>query len=270
MLCELKFENDTSYRRIKTNFTDPTRSFDMPCDVCGGLLDVAHLCVNSHLSCNDCSRHCVKCQKDVCVSCEKELRPCYICREGLCQDCIITCGFCAEIVCQIHMSECAHCSERACYFCSDSCQICGTRACDASISTCGKCGKRLCEADSVRCVICQSQFCHTDTSTCAICGKKHCLTDAAGCASCEQSYCSSCLDGKLCVTCGNLRPLDSHDGMVARVVQADPKLAKFKKWSGSKNEKYHVFRVKKLFGSRIITYDVIQDRILVDKKAGWI
>lgn len=268
--CNLEFRNDASSRQVKANFVDPVGSFTITCDVCGNPLDVAHLCINSHLSCDRCSRHCVKCQKDVCASCEGELSPCYICREGLCSDCISECHFCAETTCWAHLSVCSHCSERTCYFCSDSCQVCHARVCEGSIRACGKCRRRLCREDSSQCAECNSQFCPSDISTCAICDKKHCQADTSRCEFCEQTYSRDCLDGKLCATCKTLQPLDKDSPEVRRVVQADSNLAKFKKWNGSANNRFSVFKTKKMLGSRIIVYDRLQDRIVVDRKAGWI
>ena len=268
--CILEFKNDASSRQIKAIFVDPVKSFTVACDVCGNLLDVAHLCINSHLSCDHCSRHCVKCQKDVCASCEGDLNPCYICREGLCSDCITECNFCSETTCQVHLSVCPHCFEDVCYFCSDSCQICNARVCKDSISACSQCERRLCREDSTQCAECDLQFCPNDINTCAICNKKHCQTDTSRCEFCEQAYSKGCFDKKLCVTCGILQPLDKDSSEVRRVVQADPNLAKFKNWKGSANEKFSIFKTKKMLGSRIIVYDRHRDRIVVNKKAGWI
>ena len=268
--CNLEFKNGASSRRVGASFVDPARSFILKCDVCKNQLDTAHLCINSHLSCDRCSRHCVECQKDVCASCEGELNPCHICREGLCSDCTTKCSFCSETTCQNHLSVCPHCSERACYFCSDGCQVCHARACEGSIHACSKCGIRLCSKDSFQCDECGSQFCPGDISTCAICDKKYCHADASRCKFCEQSYSSGCLDGELCVTCGTLQQLDKDSPEVRRVIQANPDMAKFKKWNGSANNRFSIFKAKKMLGSRIIVYDRAQDRIILDKKAGWI
>ena len=268
--CNLEFRNDASAIQVKADFVDPTRSFTITCDVCGNPLDTAHLCTNSHLSCDRCSRHCIKCQKDVCGSCEGELDPCYICREGLCADCVAECNFCSRTICMNHLSVCSHCSESVCYFCSDSCQVCHARICEGSIHACGKCGRRLCKEDSFQCAGCNSQFCPSDINTCAICNKKYCQADTARCESCEQAYSKGCFDRKLCVTCGMLQPLDRDSPEVHIVVQADPNLAKFKKWYGASNSKFSVFKIKRTLGNRIIVYDRVENIIVINKKAGWL
>ncbi|MCY4490222.1 MAG: hypothetical protein OXC46_02020 [Thaumarchaeota archaeon] len=268
--CSLEFKNNTSSKKANGVFVDPTESFIIPCDICGNSLDVAHLCINSHLSCEHCTRHCIKCQKDLCDSCSGELSPCYICREGSCSDCITECNFCSEATCSSHLSICPHCAKKSCYFCSDSCQICHVRICEDSISTCSKCQKRLCSKDSFRCIECNLQLCPNDINTCAICDKKHCQADTSRCMFCRQTYSNDCLDGENCTTCRTLKPLDKDDPEVRRVIQSDPNLAKFKKWSGSSNNRFSIFKVKKMFGNRIIVYDKTQDMVIINSKAGWI
>ncbi len=268
--CNLEFRNSASSRQIKADFIDPARSFVIMCDVCGNNLDRAHLCINSHLVCDICSRHCAGCLKDVCVSCEVELSSCYICRDVLCLDCVAKCSFCSETACPKHMSDCPPHSKDVCYFCSDSCQVCHARFCDASISHCSKCGKRICDEDSINCVECDLQFCPSDINICAICGKKHCFVDAATCEFCEQTYSKDCLDGKSCSTCKMLKPLDRDGPEVTRVIRMNPDLAKFKKWQGSANSRFSIFKAKKMLGSRLVIYDMNLDKIILDKRGGWI
>ena len=271
--CNLEFKNDKLlHMQVKADFVDPAKSFIVICNVCKDTLDVAHLCVNSHISCSRCSMHCIKCQKDVCISCKDEMmRVCYICRELLCSECIIKCHFCSEVTCMTHLSTCSHCSNNTCYFCSDNCQVCHTRVCQDSIQICNACKNvRLCEKDAFQCVECRLLFCPDDINTCAICNKKHCHADTAKCELCEQTYSKGCLDQRLCTTCKTLSPLDKESSEVRSVILADQSLSKFKKWSGSTNTRFSIFKVKKMFGGRIITYDKIKDKILVNKKAGWL
>ncbi len=234
--CNLEFKNNVSNKQVHIKYVDPSKNFIVNCEICKNQMEKTHLCINSHLSCDFCTTHCVKCEKDVCASCTNELNPCYLCQEGLC---------------------------------SDNCQICFQRFCEESLHACKKCEKRLCQLDSTECIECKSQFCSNDITICGICEKNHCLKDSRKCELCEQSYSNSCVSGKLCDTCKQLQPVEKEHQEVQNVISAYKELEKIKKWECSSNSKFSVFKVKKLFGSKIIVFDKIKKQTLVHKKGGW-
>ena len=268
--CNLEFKNKVSNKQTHAKYIDPSKRFIVNCEICKNEIERAHLCINSHLSCDFCTTHCIKCEKDVCVSCTSELNPCYICQEGLCSDCTAKCNFCSELTCENHMMGCPHCSQKTCYFCSDDCQICFKRFCEESLSTCHKCGKRLCEVDSIECIECKSQFCSNDITICGICEQHHCMRDSRKCELCEQSYSNSCVSGKQCNTCKKLQLVEKGHQEVQDIILVDKELGKIKKWECSTNKKFSVFKVKKLLGHKIIVYDKIRKQIIVRKKGGWL
>ena len=268
--CHLNFKNNVSNKQIHAKYIDPSKSFIVNCEICKNQMEKTHLCINSHLSCDSCTTHCVNCEKDVCVSCTSELNPCYVCQEGLCSDCTPKCNFCTELTCENHLIGCPHCSEKTCYFCSDDCQICFQRFCEESLHDCNRCEKRLCLSDSTECIECKYQFCSNDIIICGICEKNHCLKDSRKCELCEQSYSNSCVGGKLCDTCKKLQPVEKKHQEVQDVILVYKKLSKIKKWECSSNSKFSVFKVKKLFGSKIIVFDKVKKQALVNKKGGWI
>ena len=267
--CNLEFKNKVSNKQTHVKYIDPSKKFIVNCEICKNDIEKVHLCINSHLGCDFCTTHCVKCEKDVCTSCTNELNPCYICQEGLCSDCTAKCNFCSELTCENHMMRCPHCSQKTCYFCSDDCQICFKRFCEESLSSCNKCKKRLCKVDSIKCVECKSQFCSNDVSICGICEKNHCLQDSRKCELCEQFYNNSCASGKQCDTCKKLQPVEKEHQEVQDIILVYKELEKIKKWECSANKKFSVFKIKKLLRSKIIVYDKIKKEVVIHKKGGW-
>jgi len=267
--CLLDLGNKYSKKQINASFLDPSLSYSLICEICKNNLEQAHLCVNSHLSCDKCIRHCVKCQKDVCIQCQTELNHCYICKEGLCTDCLSKCSFCSDVTCVNHLLNCTHCSQGTCFFCSDSCEFCSNRFCNQSFHSCGSCLKRICIIDSQLCIECTSFFCPNDRTVCAICDKVHCWKDSSKCKLCEQVYNNNCIKNNLCSTCNNLISIKKENPEVQQIILMDSNLKKYNNWESKSNNRYLIFKAKKMLGTKIIVYDKNKNQILVNKKGGW-
>ena len=267
--CTILFKNNFSQKQMSAIFSDPSLSFIIKCEICNQNLEMIHLCVNSHVGCDDCIRHCVKCAKDVCIRCTESLKTCYICKEGLCNDCFTGCQFCSEITCEKHMMGCPHCMQRTCYFCSDKCEICSIRLCDGAFCACNSCKKRICQKDTKLCNVCKSNFCVVDAGICAICNNIHCKNDTIQCKQCEQVYDKNCVSNQLCNTCNNMKETENNSSIIQEAIAAYSDLKKVKKCECSSNNKYSVFKIKKLFGSKFIVYDRIKKEIIISKKGGW-
>lgn len=267
--CQLTINNNDTQKQITSDFLDPTLSFTVKCEICDNNPDQIHLCLNSHLCCTTCSKHCVKCLRDVCVNCSSVLNPCYICKEGLCSICTGKCVHCSEITCDNHTMMCVHCSDKICYFCSDFCEICSKQFCNKSFKTCHACEKRLCQNDSRNCMICNSSFCGLDSNICVICKQIHCKRDSEKCSICEQIYGTTCVMCGTCATCTSLHEVSPNHSSVQEFLLVNPDYSKYKKWESATNDRFSVFKIKKLLGSKIIVYDKTQKKIIVDKKGGW-
>lgn len=268
--CLLLFKNQSAEKQTEADFLDPSSTFTLSCELCSKPIDRVHLCINSHLSCNSCISHCVKCENDFCTKCQNLLNLCYICQEGLCENCSSRCNFCAEQTCENHLVKCKHCSQDTCFFCSDSCEICKNRSCIQSVYTCYSCHRRTCYQDSKSCVECDNHFCPKDRGLCAICNNIHCWKDVVKCKHCEMAYSKNCVEKELCKTCSSLRSLDKKSPQVQEIISKDDELKKYKKWECSTNNKYSIFKAKKIFGSKIVVYDKFQKKIVVIKKRGWL
>lgn len=264
--CNLLFKNNVIEKEAPAIFLDPILSFIIKCEICDQNLDTVHLCVNSHISCDNCVRHCVKCLKDVCLKCTDSLKSCYICREGLCSDCFTDCQFCSEITCEKHRIACPHCTQRTCFFCSDKCEICSIRLCDGAFSACNSCKKRICQNDTEHCNVCNSNFCSADVDVCAICNNLHCKIDTLQCNSCKQIYDKNCVSEQLCVTCKNMQLQENSSQIIQEAINACPDLKNIKKCECASNNKYSVFKIKNFFRSKFIVYDRISKQIIIPQK----
>ena len=195
----LEFKNDVSSKQTVTNFIEPSKSFIILCEICKNKLEQIHLCVNSHICCNLCSKQCVDCRNFICELCDAESNTCYICNEILCVNCRTLCNFCSEKTCTDHLLSCPHCNQMTCYFCSESCQICQKRFCEESIQTCNSCKKQFCQTDRTRCAECDLEFCRNDAGECNSCKKQFCQTDRTRCAECDLEFCRN--DAGECNSC---------------------------------------------------------------------
>ena len=267
--CKILLKNQFTQKEIRSEFLEPAQEFLVACKVCSTKAEEIHLCVNSHAMCNNCTKHCVKCKKEVCDQCSSELNPCYICKEKLCSDCTVNCNFCNELTCEHHLIQCSHCSETTCFFCADNCQYCNERFCSSSINNCHFCHNRTCTADSQECFQCKNKFCPKDIVICAICGGTHCKDDLRKCTFCEQSYSKNCLQNELCKSCSSMSEVQKENTSIQQVIAIDSDLRKYKKWELSENNRYCIFKAKKMLGSKIIVYHKGQKKIIIDKKGGW-
>lgn len=267
--CKILLKNQFSQIETTAEFLEPSQEFTLICDVCSRKAEKSHLCVNSHVVCDFCVRHCVKCQKDVCIQCSADLNPCYICKEGACSDCSVKCNFCEELTCEKHLMQCSHCSEIVCFFCTDNCEYCKKKFCSKSIVSCQACNKRTCSMDAKTCFKCNHQFCPNDRQICAICNITHCMNDSAVCQFCDQTYSKNCLNNKLCNSCSALYEVEKEHSAIKQVIAADADLNKYKKWKLSENNRYCICKASKMLGSKIIVYDKNSKKIIVDKKGGW-
>jgi hypothetical protein len=267
--CAILFKNNFAQKQLSAIFSDPSLSFSIKCEICDQNLETIHLCVNSHVGCDNCIRHCVKCSKDVCLRCTDSLKLCYICKEGLCSDCFTGCQFCSEITCEKHMIGCPHCMQRTCFFCSDKCEICSIRLCDGAFCACNSCKKRICQKDTRYCNVCKYNFCIADTGICAICNNIHCKNDTITCKLCEQIYDKNCISDQLCISCKNMQEVENSSPIIQEAIVAYSDLKKVKKCECASNSKYSMFKIKKLFGSKFIVYDRTKKQVIISKKGGW-
>jgi hypothetical protein len=267
--CNILLKNQFAQKETKAEFLEPSQEFIVFCEACGRRSEQSHLCMNSHVSCEFCTRQCVKCKKEACMTCKKYLNPCYICKEGICTDCDSHCNFCNELTCENHFMACPHCSVKTCFFCSDNCEYCGTTFCSKSIRGCHACQKRTCINDSTTCVNCNHLFCPKDIQICAICDKNHCKKDSSKCQFCEQIYSTNCMNNNLCQSCSKLSEVSKDHSRVQEAISVSSDLKKYKKWEMSENNRFCVFKAKKMLGSKIIVYDKNLKKIIIDKKGGW-
>ena len=268
--CKILLKNQFTEKETNLEFLEPSQEFTLICEVCNRKAEKSHLCVNSHVVCDFCVRHCIKCQKDACIQCSGILNPCYICKEVLCPDCSTNCNFCEDLICEKHLIKCSHCSEIACFFCSDDCQYCAKKFCSKSITSCHICDQRICTKDSKSCLQCNNQFCPNDRNVCAICDGIHCMSDSGKCQFCEQTYSKNCMSNNLCKSCFNLNEVNKENITVQQIIATYSDLNKYKKWEISENNRYCIYKAKKMLGSKIIVYDKNLRKIIVDKKGGWI
>lgn len=96
-------------------------------------------CLNNHLSCPDCSLHCVNCSRLMCLACA--IHACQECGRQFCDDCGIACGKCSRRVCAEHASQCLGCNALSCQKCAAKCNSCGAAACPEHLDADGRCSK---------------------------------------------------------------------------------------------------------------------------------
>jgi len=250
--CILTLENGKLKKQIKSQYIEPTSSFITKCEICQNHNEMIHLCQNSHVSCDECAKHCLNCEKDFCLNCKNELNPCYICKDGLCTDCSKNCEFCSEVTCLTHSIMCTHCSKFTCYFCSDNCQFCKKQFCNNAIINCSKCKYRACQNDSNTCEICAKVFCINHQNSCSICSKLYCQDDTKNCKTCKIQYSSNCVSKNQCVTCSNLTSTDRDNPKIKMLIEKYTQYQKHKKWEFGENNDYLVFKAKKFLGSKTI------------------
>jgi len=253
--CLLTVQKGELKKQIKGYYMDPASSFVTKCDRCQNNNDVIHLCENSHVICDQCTKNCLNCKKEFCLDCESLLNPCYICKDGLCNDCSKNCEFCSEVTCYAHSMKCEHCSKFSCYFCLDRCEFCSKRFCNKGVQRCNSCENFACEKDSEKCGVCSKVFCVNHQNSCAICLKFHCDSDTKTCKICQCEYSSDCVSKDQCSTCLNLKTTDREHPQVKELIQKYPQFQKHKKWEFGMNTKYLIFKAKKFFGSKTIVVE---------------
>jgi len=85
------------------------------------------VCVNDHITCNNCSILCTKCKQTACLSCS--LSKCEICMDIACHNCTYHCNNCGKKTCSTHSHKCIVCNENKCADCSVLCNTCNKNAC---------------------------------------------------------------------------------------------------------------------------------------------
>ncbi len=250
--CILTVSRGEIKKQIKGRYIHPSSNLVTNCERCQGINEMIHLCENSHVTCDNCIRNCLNCKKEFCLNCKSELNLCYICKDGLCNNCSKHCAFCSEVTCFSHAMNCEHCSKFLCYFCSEKCGICSNRLCHKGVERCHSCQNLTCEKDSEKCGICSEIFCVNHHEKCGICMKFHCKSDTKSCKICKCKYSSDCIKKEQCITCSNLKSTDRDNLQVKALIEKYPQYQKHKKWEIGMNTKYLIFKAKKLFGSKTI------------------
>jgi len=105
---------------------------------------------------------------------------------------------------------------------------------------------------------------------CSITEKIYCTNDSLKCSTCEQMYSKDYVSDKQCTACKNLSSIDSDDSKVLKIISLNSELEKYKKWEYSTNTRFEIFLAKKTFSKKIIVYDKDDDRIIINKKHGWL
>ena len=249
--CLLTISKQENKKQVRGQYFHPSSAFVTTCERCRGENDSIHLCENSHVTCVNCIKNCLNCKKEFCLNCESELNPCYICKDGLCSECSKHCEFCSDVTCYSHAMACPHCSKFSCYFCSEKCHFCSRQLCKDGVKPCSSCNELMCSQDSKNCGICSKSFCVNHHEVCGICTKFHCDTDTATCKNCQRKYSSDCISKGKCTTCSNLQSTDREHPQVKLFIEKYPQYQKHKKWEFGGNEKYLIFKAKKLFGSKL-------------------
>ena len=78
------------------------------------------------------------------------------------------------------------------------------------------------------------------------------------------------MSNNLCKSCFNLNEVNKENITVQQIIATYSDLNKYKKWEISENNRYCIYKAKKMLGSKIIVYDKNLRKIIVDKKGGWI
>jgi len=250
--CLLTVQKGDLKKQIKGQYIDPSSSFVTNCEVCQNPNDIIHLCNKFHVSCGNCTNHCLNCKKDFCLNCKTELNPCYICKDGLCQDCSKKCEICSDNTCNSHSMSCNYCSKFLCYFCSEKCVFCEEKFCINDVQKCHSCQNFACVQDSESCTICSKNFCLNHQKSCPICSKTHCSADSKTCKICKMVYGSNCVSHQECNTCSNLESTDRDHPQIKEFITKYPQYEKHKKWKFGKNNTFLILKAKKLFGEKTI------------------
>jgi hypothetical protein len=183
---------------------------------------------------------------------------------------VIPCNVCGVNSKEIHLCVNGHVG---CDSCSEQCITCNKDfcpKCNYQLNSCVVCKEKNCNDCSSRCTYCHELICLKHEMNCAICEKKYCSNHTERCNICEQVYSTGCIDNSKCHTCDALTDIDSKDSKVLSVISLNSDLGKYKKWKYSTNSKFSIFQAKKMFGTKIIVLNHAEQKIIVDKKGGWL
>ena len=186
------------------------------------------------------------------------------------QEFVIPCNVCNVNSKEIHLCVNGHVG---CDLCSNQCVTCENdfcQKCNYQLNSCHICKEKNCNDCSSRCTFCQELVCTKHEMSCSICEKNYCSNHTEKCKLCEQLYSSGCVKNNQCHTCDELVSVETNDSKVLEVILINSDLGKYKKWECATNSKFSVFRAKKMLGKKIIVFDKIQEKIIVDKKGGWL
>ena len=186
------------------------------------------------------------------------------------QELIIPCDVCKTDTKEIHLCVNGHVG---CNLCSSICATCEKdfcRKCRFELNSCYVCKEKNCNDCSAKCIHCSEFMCHLHKMNCVICDKNYCSKHSEYCSNCEQTYNIGCVEKGQCSTCSELTVVDLTNSMVQEIISVNSDLSKYKKWEHSSNKKISVFRIKKMFGKKILVFDKLQKKVIVDKKDGWV
>lgn len=186
------------------------------------------------------------------------------------QEFVIMCRNCKVNSEQIHLCVNGHVG---CNLCTEQCIICKKDVCQKcahQLNPCSICKEKTCNDCSSRCKLCNELTCSNHMSICPICKEIHCTNDILKCPTCDQLYGKECVISNQCGTCRKLTAIDSNDSQVLEIIKIDSDLDKYKKWECATNSKFVIFLAKKTFGKKIIVFDKDQEKIVINKKAGWL
>lgn len=186
------------------------------------------------------------------------------------QEFVIPCKVCGINSKEIHLCVSGHVG---CDLCSNQCVTCEKdfcEKCNYQLNSCHICKEKNCNDCSSRCTFCHEFICTKHEMSCSICEKNYCSNHTERCKLCEQVYSAGCVKNNQCHTCDELNSVDSNNSNVLEMILINSDLGKYKKWECATNSKYSIFRAKKMFGKKIIVFDNVEKKIIVDKKGGWL
>jgi len=182
----------------------------------------------------------------------------------------ILCENCKINSAQIHLCVNGHVG---CNLCTEQCTSCKKDVCQKCtdlLDSCIVCAEKTCNSCYSKCASCSNVSCPKHMINCSITEKIYCTNDSLKCSTCEQMYSKDYVSDKQCTACKNLSSIDSDDSKVLKIISLNSELEKYKKWEYSTNTRFEIFLAKKTFSKKIIVYDKDDDRIIINKKHGWL
>lgn len=119
---QIVFMNNKKFKTVDVEFNALTKQINMlACECCSSEIKEIIICSSNHLLCRQCGDRC-SCNAIQCIKCRRN--NCYLCSKQICDSCTSLCSMCRKNICQADAKTDFITKKIICRQCGTSCQSC--------------------------------------------------------------------------------------------------------------------------------------------------